>query len=240
MDSALTRSLTTRWRHYLWSVGVGLVAAAFAVSAAVDPGTLTPTTRTAVRTTAETYYPGLAWPHAAGLVMLLYQGPYVAGIFGSILGFSFASVLLHGWQTWSVTETTSFDHDASLETVESILAAVGVHAVVLAATATVAPVAFFAIDATFVNPFGAWAALGPVLVAGFGVAGGLAAATAGAVEDGVGRGAIAVVGLLLPLAGLQYAHVAPARHPRIGFVGSAATLVAFAAVCWTLLRRRAE
>lgn len=240
MDSALTRSLTTRWRHYLWSVGVGLVAAAFAVSAAVDPGMLTPTTRAAVRTTAETYYSGLAWPHAAGLVMLLYQGPYVAGLFGSILGFSFATVLLHGWQAWSVTETTSFDHEASLSTVESILAAVGVHAVVLAAAVYLPAVAFFAATESFVNPFGAWAALGPVLVAGFGVAGGLAAATAGVVEDGVGRGAIAVVGLLLPLAGLQYAHFAPARHPWVGFVGSAALLVAFAAICWMLLRWRTE
>jgi hypothetical protein len=240
MDSALTRRLTTRWRHYVWSVGVGLVAAGFAVSAAFEPGTLTATTRNAVRTTAAAYYPGLAWPHAAGLVMLLYHGPYVAGLFASILGFSLASILLHGWQAWSVTETTSFDHDASLETVESILAAVAAHAAVLAAAAYLPAVGFFAAIGDLVNPFGTWAALGPLLVAGFGVAGGLAAATAGVLKDGVGRGTIAIVGLLLPLAGLQYGHVTPARHPSVGFTGSAATLALFAGICWWLLRRRAE
>lgn len=240
MDSALTRRLTTRWRHYAWSVGVGLVAGAFAVSTALDPGTLTPTTRSAVRTTAATYYPELAWPHAASLVMLLVHGPYVTGLFASIFGFTLASVLLHGWQGFSATQTTSFDHDASLPTVESILAVVGVHSVVLAAAAYLPAVAFFAVESEFVNPFGAWAALGPVLVAGFGVAGALAGATAGVVEDGGVRGALAVVGLLLPLAGLQYAHVAPTRHPWVGFVGSTVALVAFAAICRRLLRRRAE
>lgn len=240
MDTALTRSLTTRWRHYAWSVSVGLVAGAFAVSTAIDPGTLTPTTRSAVRTTAATYYPDLAWPNAAGLVMVLYHGPYVAGLFGAILCFGLASVFLHGWQAWSVTETTSFDHDASLPTVESILAVVGVHSVALAVAAYLPAVAFFAAEGSLVNPFGAWAALGPVLVVGFGIAGALAAATAGVVEDAVGRGAVAVAGLLLPLAGLQYAHTAPARHPRVGFVGSAVALVAFAVICRALLRRRVE
>lgn len=172
--------------------------------------------------------------------MLLYHGPYVAGLFAAIFGFSLSSVLLHGWQGFSVTQTTSFDHDASLETVESILVVVALHSVVIAAAAYLPPVAFFVADGGLVNPFGAWVALGPLLVAGFGVAGSLAAAAAGIVADGGVRGAIAVVRLLLPLAGLQYAHVAPTRHPGIGVVGSAAMLVAFAAICWMLLRRRAE
>lgn len=240
MDSTLTRRLTTRWRLYLWSVGIGLAAAAFAVSTVFDPGTLTPTTRAAVRTTAETYYPALPWPRAAGLVMFLYHGPYLTGLFGSIFGFCLVVVLLQGWQTGSITQTTSFSHNASVETVESVLSTVGVHAVVLAATASLSAVAFFVADGGLVNPFGWWAMLGSVLAAGFTVAGGLAGATSGFVEDSVGRGAIAVVGLLLPVAGLQYAHVAPTRHLREGVVGSAVALVVFSAICWTLFRRRAE
>lgn len=238
MDAGLARRLTTRWRHYAWSLGAGVVAAAFAVSTALDPGTLTPTTQAAVRTTAEAFYPSLSWPHAAGLVMWLYHGPYVAGLLGAILGFSLGSVLLHGWQAWSVTETSSMDHDASLATIEAILAAITVHGVVLAAGASLLPMGWFATHGGVVNPFGAWVALGPALVVGFTVAGGLAVATVGAVEDGVLRGGIAVVGLLLPLAGLHYGHVAPANHPRVGLLGSAAALVAFGGGCWWLLRRR--
>ncbi|WP_276282033.1 hypothetical protein [Halorussus caseinilyticus] len=240
MDEKLTRRLLARRRLYLWSVASGLVAALFVVSTGFDPGTLTPTTREAVRTTASAYYSGLAWPHAATLVMLVYHGPYLVGLFGSIVGFTFASVLLHGWQFGSITTATELEHDASTETVASILALVAVHGVVLTAAAYLPAVLYVAVEKELVNPFGAWVALGPVLVVGFTLAGGLAIALAGVLDGAASRGGVALFAFAPPLAGLQFAHAAPTRHPQIGLLGTSALLVAFSVVGWRALRRRTE
>ncbi|WP_276301266.1 hypothetical protein [Halorussus lipolyticus] len=238
MDETLTRRLVTRWRLYLWSVGGGLVAAGLVVSTAFDPGTLTPTTRTAVRATAGEFYPGLAWPHAAGLVMALYQGPYLVGLFGAILGFSLASVLVHGWQFGSVTTATELDHDADRATVESVLAVVGVHGVVLTTAASLPTLAFFTVQKSLVNPFGAWVVLGPVVAVGCALAGGLALVAAGLVGDAVARGAVALFAFAPPLAGIQVAHVAPTRHLRVGLAGTGLLLAVFGLVGWRLVVQR--
>lgn len=240
MDRKLARDLLARRRLYVWSVAGGLVGALFVVSTALDPATLTPTTRAAVRTTAEAYYPDLSWPRAASLVMFLYQGPYVLGLFGSIVGFTFASVLLHGWQFGSATTATGFDHDASTGTVAAILALVGVHGVVLAATAYLPTVAYLAVESRLVNPFGAWAALGPALVVACTLAGGLAVAVAGVLDGGAVRGAVALFAFVPPFAGLQLVHVAPTRPLWVGFVGVGAALAVFGVGGHRVLRRRAE
>lgn len=238
MDEKLTRRLLTRWRLYVWSVGGGLVAALLVVSTAFDPGTLTPTTRRAVRATAAEFFPGLAWSHAAGLVMALYQGPYLVGLFGAIFGFSLASVLLHGWQLGSVTSASDFDHDADRETLEAILAAVGVHGVVLTAAASLPTLAFFAAEKAVVNPFGAWVALGPVVAVGCTLAGGFALAVAGLLDDGVARGGVALFAFVPPLAGLQVATFAPTRHLRFGLAGTGLLLAVFGLVGWRVVVRR--
>lgn len=240
VDATLTRDLLARRRLYFWSVASGLVAAVFVVSTGFDPATLTPTTRDAVRATASAYYPDLAWPAAASLVMLLYQGPYLVGLLGSIVGFTFASVLLHGWQFGSVTAATDFDHDASTGTVASILALVAVHGVVLAAAAYLPAVLYVAAETRFVNPFGAWAALGPVLVVAFTLAGGLAIALAGVLDGAASRGAVALFGFVPPVAGLQLVHVAPTLPFWVGLAGTSAVLAAFGLVGWRVLRRRTE
>lgn len=240
MDVKLARNLLARRRLYFWPVATGLVAALFVISTGFDPGTLTATTREAVRRTASAFYPGLSWPHAATLVMLVYQGPYVVGLFGSILGFTLTSVLVHGWQFGSVTNSSDFEHGASRETVEAILAVVTVHGVALTLAAYVPAVLYVASEVEVANPFGAWVALGPVLVVGATVAGGLALAVAGVVEDAVARGAVALFAFVPPFAGLQYAHVAPTRHLRVGFLAVGAVLAAFGALGWRLLESRGE
>lgn len=169
--------------------------------------------------------------------MLVYQGPYLVGLFGSILGFTLASALLHGWQFGSVANVSDFDHDASRGTIGGILA---VHGVVLTLAAYVPAVLYVASEMGLVARFGLWVALGPVLVVGATVAGGLAIAVAGVVEDAVARGAIALFAFVPPLAGLQYAHFAPTRHLRVGFLAVGAVLAAFGAVGWRLLESRAN
>lgn len=238
MNRKLTRDLLARRRLYVWSVAGGLVGALFVVSTALDPATLTPTTREAVRATAGAYYPDLSWPHAASLVMLLYQGPYLLGIFGSIVGFTFASVLLHGWQFGSVTTASDFDHDASAETVEAILALVSVHGVALTAAAYLPAVAYLAVESRPVNPFGVWAALGPVLVVACTLTGGLAVALAGVLDGGASRVAVALFAFVPPFAGLQLVTFAPTRHPSVGFLALSVGLAVFGVVGYRALRRR--
>ena len=240
MDVTLARNLLARRRLYAWSVATGFVGALFVISAALEPETLTPTTTGAVRATAAAYFPGRPWPLAAGLVVFLYQGPYLLGLFGSILGFAFASVLLHGWQFGSVSSAGDFEHDASTETVAAILGAVAVHGVVLTAAAYLPATLYFVAEARLFNPFGAWAALGPAIVVGCTVAAGLAVALVGVLGGGASKTGVALFAFVPAFAGMQYAHFAPTRPLRVGLLGVGAVLAAFCGAGWRALARRTD
>lgn len=187
-------------------------AAAVALLLTGGPSSLTPTTRAAVRETATAFLPAVEWPVAAKLVMVLYQGPYLIGLFGSIAGLLVA-VLIAGCPE-SVTFGTP-DTSISLTPgmADDLLGALLVHGVVVSLVAYLPILAYFRDPTSLLSPFGPAVLLGPLLVVAFTAWGGWAVAVAGAVDSEVLGTGLLLGAFAPPFVGIQVAHVWPTLHP---------------------------